>query len=63
MTNRIMTGVALAAMTTLAGCNSSGGGLVPPGGGGGGGGALPVSASGKMLAVRLPGTVSVGTSD
>ena len=62
MTNKIMTGAALVALAALAGCSSSGLGALAPTPGGGAGGSLPVSASGKMLAVRLPGTVSVGTS-
>ncbi|HEX2206733.1 MAG TPA: hypothetical protein VHG93_03570, partial [Longimicrobium sp.] len=44
----------LTAAAALLGCSGGGSG----GGGGGGGGALPVSASGKMLAMRLPGTAT-----
>lgn len=75
MKHELKMAAALAALLLLAGCETDGsgpglGGLLPdPGegetpepGGGGSGGALPVTASGKMLAVRLPSTVSTETS-
>ena len=55
------TAVAVGALLVVTGCQ--GGGMAGgPGGPGAPGGTLPVSGSGKMLAVRLPGTATSSTN-